>query len=381
MPFRPSFSRILFSLTALFLLGAASPVTTPIPATYRLTSVELVKRMGLGWNLGNTMEACGVKGVTVRDFETGWGNPVTTRELFAKLRAAGFSSVRIPVAWSNLMGQGYAIHPQLMERVQWIVNAALAEGMIVVVNIHWDGGWWSKFPSDEAGSMQRYKKMWSQIAARFKDYPETLVFESLNEEGCFNSVWDRYGKGSMGKPRAYGILLRINQAFVDLVRGSGGLNAQRHLLIAGYATDIDLTVDAAFQMPQDPSGRCIVSVHYYTPFPFAGLDKDTDWAKARRTWGTSADLAELDANMKKMKARFLDRGVPVIVGEYGSEKKNKDPGSVRNYLLTVSEKAYQMGMCPMLWDPGSHFDRRALKFSDPALPEGYRKILATSRRP
>jgi endoglucanase len=353
------------------------------PAAATLSSKELVRRMGLGWNLGNTMEAIkDPKGTTVRDYETAWGNPETTREMIGRIKASGFSSVRIPVGWSNLMGAGYAIHPPLMARVQWIVDAVLAEGMVAVVNIHWDGGWWSKFPSDEAGSMRRYKAMWSQIAERFKDYPETLVFESLNEEGCFNDVWDRY-KNAPGpqKQKAYGILQRINQAFTDLVRGSGGHNPQRHLLIAGYCTDIDLTVDPAFQMPTDPAGRGIVSVHYYTPFPFAGLTKDESWAKARRTWGTAADMAELDANLKKLKTRFLDKGVPVIMGEYGCEKRNKDPQSVRLYLLSVAEKAYRLGICPMLWDPGTHFDRRALRFEDAGLLEGFHKVAAMERLP
>ncbi len=252
--------------------------------------------------------------------------------------------------------------------------------MIAVVNIHWDGGWWSKFPADYDHCMKRYTRFWSQIAGSFKDYPGTLIFESLNEEGCWNDVWNRYGSGTAEqKQKAYGILNDINQAFVDVVRKSGGLNAERHLLIAGYATDIELTVDPDFRMPKDPAGHSIVSVHYYTPYTFAGLEQDESWGKARSTWGTGADWAELNANMEKLKPRFLDQGIPVILGEYGATLKNKDPESVRKYILAVAGKAYGMGMCPMLWDPGSHFNRRMLQFDDPELLKGFRKIMGMKR--
>jgi endoglucanase len=338
--------------------------------------------MGLGWNLGNTMECAGpgLKGVSVRSFETAWGNPETTQDMIDAIKAAGFKSVRIPVAWSNMMGDNYTIDPSLLARVKEIVGYVHNDGMIAVVNIHWDGGWWSKFPTEYDESMKHYTRMWSQIAGYFKDEPGDLIFESLNEEGCFNDVWNRYGPANPDqKQKAYGILNHINQAFVDLVRQSGGLNAKRHLLIAGYATDIELTVDPDFLMPKDPQNHCIVSLHYYTPYTFAGLEHDESWGKARSTWGTDADLAELDTNFQKAKVRFPDQGIPVILGEYGATLKNKEPESVRRYILAVAQKAYQMGMCPMLWDPGSHFNRRTLAFDDPDLLKGFQKLLTLKR--
>ncbi len=361
----------------------AAPPAAAAPKLETMSSMEVVQLMGLGWNLGNTLEACGdwIKGTEVRQYETAWGNPETTREIIQAAKAAGFSSVRIPVAWSNLMGKDYQIDPRLMARVEEVVGYVLDEGMVAVVNIHWDGGWWSKFPTEYDESMKRYKTMWSQIAGRFKDHPGTLIFESLNEEGCFNDVWNRYGSGTpQQKQRAYGILNEINQAFVDLVRASGGKNDKRHLLIAGYATDIDLTVDPLFVMPKDPAQHLIVSVHYYTPYTFAGLEKDESWGKMRVDWGTESDLAELTNNMLKVKTTFVDKGVPVIVGEYGATRKNKDPESVRLFLLSVAETAYKMGMCPMLWDATQgELDRNALKFRDGELLKGYQRILGVKR--
>lgn len=376
---------LLFSILIPAGLPVLDAAQTPGPAgpdLESLSSVEVVHRMGLGWNLGNTMECAGawIKGPEVRSFETAWGNPETTKDMIDQIQAAGFKSVRIPVAWSNLMGDNYTIDPQLMARVKEIVGYVLDDGMIAVVNIHWDGGWWSKFSTDYNESMKRYTRMWSQIAAGFKDAPGTLIFESLNEEGCWNDVWNRYGNGTAEqKQKAYGMLNNINKAFVDLVRRSGGLNAKRHLLIAGYATDIDLTVDPDFLMPKDPAGHCIVSVHYYTPYTFAGLEHDESWGKARFTWGTDADKAELDAKFAELKPRFLAQGVPVILGEYGATLKNKDPESVRKYMLAVAEKAYGMGICPMLWDPGSHFNRHTLQFDDPELLKGFQKIMGMKR--
>lgn len=387
MPFRNIYLFFSLGLTMLFTVlaptGLWAQQAAPTPtlnasAPENISSVELVRRMGLGWNLGNTMECAGdgIKGLSVRGFETAWGNPETTQEMIDAIKAAGFKSIRIPVAWSNLMGNNYTINSELLARVKQIVDWALADQMIVVVNIHWDGGWWSKFPTDYDNSMKRYTTMWSQIAKYYKDYPATLVFESLNEEGCFNDVWNRWGPADPAKKqKAFGILNNINQAFVDLVRKSGGVNAKRHLLIAGYATDIDLTTDPDFVMPKDPVNHLILSIHYYTPYTFAGLEKDESWGKMRPTWGTPADLAELDGNMQKLKVAFLDKGVPIIMGEYGATLKAKEPDSVRLYILSVARKVYSLGMCPMLWDPGSHFNRKGLQFNDPDLLKGFQKIM------
>jgi endoglucanase len=368
------------SLGFILLTGAARAAQAP--DLMGLSSMEVVHRMGLGWNLGNTLECAGegIRGGQVYNYETAWGNPYTTKEMIDAIQAAGFKSVRIPVAWSNMMGEDFTVDQRLLARVQEVADWVLADGMVAVVNIHWDGGWWSRFPADPDGSMHHYTRVWSQVAAAFKKYPGTLILESLNEEGCFNDVWNRYGdKDPEHKKKAYGILNTINQTFVDLVRKSGGLNGKRHLLIAGYATDFDLTADPAFVMPKDPAGHCIVSVHYYTPYTFAGLEHDETWGKMRPTWGTDEDKKELDSKFALLKPAFLDKGIPVIVGEYGATLKNKEMDSVRKYMLSVAEKAYSMGMCPMLWDPGSHFDRRDVKFRDQELLKGFQKIEAGKR--
>jgi endoglucanase len=346
-----------------------SPEASPgAPGEMRdITTMELVYEMGIGINLGNTMEAMGG--------ERAWGSPPVTEEMIAGYAAAGFKSLRIPVAWSQQMDDGYLIYGPRMDRVQEIVDWTLAHGMIAVVNIHWDGGWWEAFPTEKEESMKRYTSFWAQISERFKDYGDTLIFESANEELGWDSMWNRWSGSTRGKDEFYALTNEVNQVFVDLVRASGGNNDRRHLLIAGPHTDIDLTVDPMFKMPNDPQNRCAVSVHYYTPSTFAILAADANWGKMRDSWGTEADFAELNRQMDKVKSTFIDQGIPVIVGEFGAEKKNKQPGMVHLYINSVCEAVYVRGMCPMLWDtPGSNFYDRIIHTFDPVLGERFAEI-------
>ncbi len=347
------------------------------PLMREITTMELVKDMGVGINLGNTFEACGdwiSQSGGVSGYEKAWGSPIITEELIKGYKEAGFGVLRVPVAWSNLMAEDYTISPELMARVNEVIDWALDAGLYVVMNIHWDGGWWEKFPAEKEECMKKYTRIWEQLSENYKDYGDYLMFESLNEEGCWNDVWNRYG-GTEGKEEAYGLLNEINQKFVDIVRNSGGNNASRHLLIAGYATDIDLTCDELFEMPDDPAGRCAVSVHYYTPSTFCILEKDASWGKARKTWGTEKDIKELNKYMGMMKEHYVDKGIPVIIGEYGVSTGNKEPEQIRNFLTKTCEAAIDNGLCPVLWDITDVFyDRTTFEMIDKELAESYLKL-------
>jgi endoglucanase len=344
-------------------------------------AMAFARRMGVGWNLGNTLEATGMKGTTVRDYETGWGNPVTTKAMIDGVKAAGFTTVRIPVAWSNLMGPapGYAIDKGLMDRVEQVVRYCLDDGMYVLLNVHWDGGWIHKFSTDHDECQRKYRALWRQVAGRFKNYPDRLIFESMNEEGAFDDLWNVYGGKPDRKAEAYALLNEINQDFTDLIRASGGNNGRRYLLIAGYGTDIGRTVDPAFRMPRDPAGHSMVSVHYYSPPTFAILEKDASWGKAAYTWGTPDEVAAVKRDMLPLKARFLDRGIPVVVGEFGCPSVNKDPESIVKYLSTVCETANALGCVPVFWDAGNFYDRQARRFRDPRIGEALARVAAQPR--
>jgi endoglucanase len=201
----------------------------------------------------------------------------------------------------------------------------------------------------------------------------------MNEEGKFDDLWNVYGGLPDRKAEAYRLLNRINQEFTDLVRASGGSNGRRYLLIAGYGTDIGRTVDPAFEMPRDPAHHSMVSVHYYSPPGFAILEKDASWGKAAYTWGTPAEVAAVKRDMLPLKRRFLDRGVPVVVGEFGCPTTNKDPASVVKYLSTVCETAYSLGCVPMLWDAGSFYDRQTRRLRSPQLGAAFARVAAAPR--
>lgn len=336
-----------------------------------MTTAEVVQEMGLGINLGNTMEVSGMYLGSVQAYETGWGSPVITQAAIQGYADAGFGVLRVPVAWSNLMNvRTYEISPDYIARVREIVGWAIDADMYVIMNIHWDGGWFEGFGKDDKRDkcFEKYESIWTQLSEAFKDYGDKLMFESLNEEGGWDEIWNRYS-GEGDKEKSFGILNDMNQRFVNIVRGSGGNNEKRHLLIAGYGTDIDLTCDEAFKMPDDPAGRCAVSVHYYTPSTFAILEEDASWGKARTEWGTDEDYAELNRNMDKMKTNFADKGIPVIIGEYSACGKNKTPEMKQLWNVSVAKAAYERGMCPVLWDIAQdYYDRETAKFRDEYQP-------------
>lgn len=347
-----------------------------------ITTMELVRDMGIGINIGNTFESCGDwiaqwGDGTTASYETAWGSPVITQEMINGYADAGFGVLRIPVAWSNMMVQdgNYKINQQWMERVTQVVDWTLDSGMYAIVNIHWDNGWVNTFPENKDECMKRYTAMWEQICENFRDYGDHLMFESQNEELGWESLWNKW-KGTDGKDESYQLVNEVNQKFVDIVRSSGGNNPERHLLISGYNTGISETCDPLFKMPSDPAGRCAVSVHYYTPAGFAILEEDADWGKARSTWGTQKDFTELYGFMDMMKSSFIDKGIPVIIGEYGCPIKNKDPESVRLFLSSVCSAAYERNLCHVMWDtPEGQYNRTTCSMNDELLHQSLLEIV------
>jgi len=229
------------------------------------------------------------------------------------------------------------------------------------LNLHHDGGhsdksWILGMSTDEETTLRQYETVWSQIAMNFIDAPDNLILESMNEVG-FDDLWNRWGPDQSGKPEAFRKLNALNQAFVNTVRATGGNNENRQLLIAGYWTDIELTCDPLFIMPDDTAeNRLILSVHYYTPSIFCIAEEpDNSWG-FRDNWGAastaSADNAELKRLFDMLKTNFLDKGIPVILGEYGATKKNKvEDGRIR-WMAAVTQISLDYGICPVLWCTG-----------------------------
>jgi endoglucanase len=322
------------------------------PREFKQTSTELIAKHKLGWNLGNSFDA--------PQSETAWGNPAVTRELIQAVAASGFDLVRIPVTWTLHTGPApdFSIDPTFLERVAEVVGYVRDAGMYAIINVHHDGAdgftqveWLTL--NDGGGALTlannqavqaRFVAVWRQIAAKFAGHGEELLFESMNE------IHDGYGKPD---PRYFTIINGLNQAFVELVRASGGNNAQRHLVVPGYNTNIDHTL-AGFVLPTDPTpGRLIVSVHYYDPYLFALQAQKNTWGKAspgNDGWGQEDFVV---TQFDKMKAHFIDRGVPVIIGEYGACYQQGFEDYRRYYMEYVTKAAVDRGMLPIYWDNGA----------------------------
>lgn len=344
-----------------------------------LTALEATRLMGNGINLGNTLEACdnnvGIKTNTPLSYETHWGQPKTTQAMIDGMKAAGFDTIRIPVAWmtnaTHLYEGDYTIDADYMDRVEEVVRYARKAGMYVIINDHWDGGWYGMFGSESAETralaMEAYKGMWQQIAERFRDYSDYLIFESANEElgGRFDENSPLYCSDSvvtyLNDDERYALTNEINQTFVDVVRATGGNNATRFLLIAGYSTDIDQTCDDRFQMPKDTAdSKLMVSVHYYDPWSYCGASS----AASATKWGKVSDYEYMDQQLAKM-TKFTEAGYGVVIGEYGalpcSDGLKDNTLAYHTAFLDACTK-YNLTNC--LWDCSGLYKRVSQTFAD-----------------
>jgi endoglucanase len=345
--------------------GGASPASgtpassQPSGAMRDLTSLQLAREMSPGINLGNTLEA--IPG------ETSW-NPVrTTQVVMDGFKAAGFRSVRIPVAWSQYVDANDDISPAWMARVTEVVGYARRAGLYAIINIHWDGGWMNHPTYDrQAAINEKLARFWTQIANNFKDHDDYLLFAGTNEVGQENN-WQapttEYAAVQNG----------FNQTFVNAVRATGGNNARRHLVVQGYLTNIGYTVDFA-RMPTDTvANRLFVEVHYYDPYDFTLNGDSPIWQ-----WGSIAtdpaavepwaDEPWADAQFQRMKVAFVDRGVPVLLGEYAAGLKPRYPemNRYRKYWIQyVTRSIFQHGLVPVYWDTGGLLDRATGAVKEP----------------
>lgn len=385
--------------------ASPTPTATPTrrPATETASEAyQMVHDLGLGINLGNTMESVSrYKLGSVNAYETCWGAPTTTKAMIDGMKNAGFKTIRIPVAWSNMVSDdgNYTISDGYFNRVEEIMGYALDNDMYVIVNIHYDGGWWGQFGAckkDSAGNIvadetrraaawKRYESYWKQISERFKKYSGHVIFESANEElgtrlnDALNS--NGYGftedmssddiiSGNLTDDEKYALVNQINQKFVDIVRASGGNNANRFLLIAGYDTDISKTCDTRYKMPTDTiESHLMVSVHYYSPYGYCDIAKPSKEGYIA-SWGSDDEISTLKSDFKKMKLQFVDKGYPVIIGEYNvCDTENSDGTYTRKtgrevFIRNVCEYALVNGMCPVLWDTGMGYSRSQCRMSN-----------------
>jgi len=367
---------------------AAKVVVPPDPATADSIAPDntgmaddamtIASKMYLGWNLGNTLEAIGG--------ETAWGNPKASNDLIVAVKNAGFNAIRIPCSWDQYLENQttYKIKDSWLARVKEVVDYCVDNDLYAILNIHWDGGWLENnvTPDKQDAVNKKQAAIWKQIAIYFRDYDEHLLFAGANEPNA----------DTQEKVNVLNVYL---QTFVDVVRSTGGHNAYRNLIIQAPNTDIDLA-DQYMTLPTDPTeNRLLAEVHYYSPWNFCGMTEDADWGKMFYFWGTgyhvdgagdrNANWGEEDyvrGQFQKMKTKFVDQSVPVILGEFGAVHRTlgdadwqKAHDKSRAYFFEyVVQEAKNYGLVPFVWDANNDvIDRQANAVGDQKAYDGLKK--------
>ena len=356
------------------------------------TAGEIFDKMGFGINIGNTMEVPGDP--------TGWGNKFPTEAYIDSVKATGFSTIRIPCAWDSHAKDG-VINESWMDSVKTVVDMCMRAGLVTILNIHWDGGWLeSNLNDDKKDEVNaKQKSYWTQIANKFKDYNENLLFASANEPATTD---DNYKHETE-------ILMTYHQTFVDAVRATGGNNASRTLVIQGPSTSVDRTCEVmpVDKLPKDViENRLMVEVHYYDPYTYTLMNDVADWGAQvypQYYWGTT-DLAtgddiihncgynawagamgdpctgeRMDDQFGKMKTNFVDKGVPVIIGEFGAnnrvgvisgedfERHTRGRHAYYDYLMKSAKKNK---VVPIAWDTGHEGENNMTIIRRQSEPDG-----------
>ena len=334
---------------------------------------DLVRSMGAGWNLGNTLDATDGEGL---ESEISWGQPLTTKAMIDGLKLSGIKTIRIPVSWHNhiIDKESYTISPQWMARVKTIVDWAISDGLYVIINSHHDNylmtGKMPKaqgyYPSSEnLEESQRYLyNIWGQIGRTFNQgYDEHLIFETMNEPrpaGTECEWWYDNDQLCIDSIRA---LNELNQTALDAIRATGGNNTKRFVMCPSLAASENAANAMLFEMPKDlEKGRLILSVHAYTPYSFAMENP------GERTF-TAAHKAELDSLFERLENNFIDKGYPVIIGEYGATNKDNLQDRVKWFDYYINAAAAYNIPC-ILWDNGV-WQLRQDENGQPDYSEGY----------
>ena len=338
-----------------------------IPAQAQ-TAMDIAPEMVPGWNLGNTLEAgpCTWLSNDVA-WETGWQSTKTSQKIIDYVKSLGFRSVRIPCAWFMHMDNNYKIKSAWMRRVKEVVDYCIKDSLYVMLNGHWDNGWIEvdgfKDISEEnvQNKCEILETMWTQIATEFADYDHHLLFAGLNEPNA-----DTNAKAA--------VLKRYNQTFVNTVRQTGGSNASRILVVQGPNTDIDKSTELSSVLPDDTTADALMfEIHFYAPYQFVMMMENADWSYMFYYWGSKNHVSGSNYNatwgedsyvlqqMRKMRTKYSSKGIPVIMGEYGStwrvmptgENQAKHNSSIHDWYYSVCRNAKNNGIVPMVWDTNS----------------------------
>lgn len=351
-----------------------APETSALPEMSPMRdipSIELVKEMKVGWNLGNTLDSLKENAddtTTPSDWETAWGQPVTTKAMIDSVKAQGFNVLRVPVTWEGKFSNApeHTIDPEWLARVKEIVDYGIENDMFVIVNVHHEE--WNMPTEENAEAADAIlRSLWTQIADYFADYNEKLIFEGMNEPRLKNTPMEWNG----GNTEARQVINGWNASFVETVRSRGRNNEKRHLMIPTYAASTIESVLNDFVVPDDD--KVIVSVHAYLPYTFALADA----GQAVSEWSADneSDTRDIDNLFANLKSRYIDNGRAVIVGEFGSRNRmnTQARADCARYYIT---KATETGVPCVWWDNNAFvgngenfglFDRKTFEWRYPEI--------------
>lgn len=337
-------------------------------------AIDFAASLKLGWNLGNTLDATGTNGIRA---EISWGQPVTTKEMIQLVKDSGFTSIRIPVSWGKHTDADFTIEAEWFDRVNEVVDYAVDCGLYVIINSHHDCEQQYYYPTEECydNSEKYIKAIWSQIAERFKDYDERLVFESMNEPRLkgTDKEWGFDENDAQGV-KSIECIVKLNQVFVDTVRAAGGKNETRYLMVPSNAASPTNALNKAFTMPNDPQNRTMLSVHAYTPYNFAMN------AGGYKVWKEGRD-GEIKDFMNGLNEKFIKNGYAVVIGEFGATNKD-NPEDRAAWAENYTTLAAGYGIPCFIWDNAGTdvgaenfglLDRKNLTVYFPELLEAYLK--------
>ncbi|MGN0403013.1 MAG: glycoside hydrolase family 5 protein [Acetatifactor sp.] len=375
------------------LFGAAICVLLAVPVSARAASpsaTEIIKEMGIGWNLGNSLESFAdwTSGLAL---ETSWNNPKTTKEMIDMVAEMGFSSVRIPVSWGqHTSGPDYKIDPEWMARVKTIADYCIDNNLYVVINIHHDDQNGYFFPSSDRfeASNKFITCVWQQIATEFADYDYHLIFEVFNEPklvGSANEWWFDVNNPSEDVADAVECINRINQSALDTIRATGGNNSTRLVMCPGYDASIDGAIVSGYRLPEDKAGMVGVSIHAYTPYNFAMNVNTSEGAGSKFN---SSFRGELDWFFDTLESKFVSKNIPVYIGEFGATDKANTADRVK-WAEYYTGRCAELGIACLVWDnnvpekgadKGERFgllNRSTLEVYDAAYANALLKIMGT----
>lgn len=350
------------------------------------SAFEFVENIHYGYNLGNTLDADPQVGSYFRpksdlDWETSWGQPVTTQEIIDSLAAKGMNVIRIPVTWFPHMDKQWVCREVWMNRVQEVVDYVINAGCYCILNVQHDtgtrgtrtdGAGWLRADMDEyEASSEKFKSLWTQIATRFKDYDEHLLFEAFNEILDKNDTW-----GDPTDKDAYKAITLLEQDFVDAVRATGGNNEFRNLVCNTYGAGSTAEKLEKFQAPNDiHSNHILASIHSYDPYNFCNNNSGTGYDYNIYMWDKSCEQ-EIDDITLRVNNRFNDLGLPYIYGEFGAIDTQKDLGERIKYATYTMSKFKAYGTTGLWWM--GLFDRKKLTWTEDKKDENKKTVTFSS---